>query len=127
MLSFGDNSLTIKNFAHHRQDVYYNTAFDLEVCSGGFIGCAPCEYEISAFREFVDALSEMYDFKKQTVELWEIGYGSRVQFDMDQTGHMKISGKIFGEAMEHSMEFSFMADQTALKSFISGLQQLILD
>ena len=66
----------------------------------------------------------MYDFKKQIVMFNEICYGSNVKFEADKTGHITVSGEIFGEAMEHSLKFSFMIDQSVLDKFISELQNI---
>ena len=124
-LIYEDNYLMINNFIYHQQDIYYNTSFDLEIRSGSFSGVAPCEYDIKEFRKFVEELLEMYDFKKQIVMFNEICYGSNVKFEADKTGHITVSGEIFGEAMEHSLKFSFVADQFVLKQFISELQNMI--
>ena len=124
-LIYEDNYLMIKNFIYHQQDIYYNTSFDLEIRSGSFSGVAPCEYDIKEFRKFVEELLEMYDFKKQIVTLNDICYGSSVEFEADKIGHINVSGEVFGEAMEHSLKFSFMIDQSVLDQFISELQNLI--
>ena len=123
-LMYEDNYLMINNFIYHQQDIYYNTSFDLEIRSGSFSGVAPCEYDIKEFRKFVEELLEMYDFKKQIVMFNEICYGSNVKFEADKTGHITISGEIFGEAMDHSLKFSFMIDQSVLDKFISELQNI---
>lgn len=126
-LIHGDNFLIITNFTHHQNDVYYNTSFDLEVRSGSFCGVAPCEYDIKDFRKFVQDLLEMYHFQKQIVTLNDICYGSHVKFEADKTGHIEVSGEIFGEAMEHSLKFTFVTDQFVLKQFISELQDTMSD
>lgn len=123
-LMYEDNYLIINNFIYHQKDIYYNTSFDLEIRSGSFSGVAPCEYDIKEFRKFVEELLEMYDFKKQIVMFNEICYGSNVKFEADKTGHITVSGEIFGEAMEHSLKFSFMIDQSVLDKFISELQNI---
>ncbi len=124
-LMYEDNYLIINNFIYHQKDIYYNTSFDLEIRSGSFSGVAPCEYDIKEFRKFVEELLEMYDFKKQIVTLNDICYGSNVKFEADKTGHIEVSGEIFGEAMKHSLKFSFMIDQSVLDQFISELQNMI--
>ena len=123
-LIYEDNYLMINNFIYHQQDIYYNTSFDLEIRSGSFSGVAPCEYDIKEFRKFVEELLEMYDFKKQIVTLNDICYGSSVKFEADKTGHITVSGELFGEAMKHSLKFSFMIDQSVLDKFISELQNI---
>ena len=123
-LIYEDNYLMINNFIYYQQDIYYNTSFDLEIRSGSFSGVAPCEYDIKEFRKFVEELLEMYDFKKQIVVFNEICFGSNVKFEVDKTGHITVSGEIFGEAMEHSLKFSFMIDQSVLDTFISELKNI---
>ena len=123
-LMYGDNYLMINNFIYHQQDIYYNTSFDLEIRSGYFCGVASCEYDIKEFRKFVEELLEMYEFKKQIVMFNDICYGSSVKFEADKTGHITVSGEIFGKAMEHSLKFSFMIDQSVLDKFISELQNI---
>ncbi|MBO5065663.1 MAG: hypothetical protein J6D06_06045 [Clostridia bacterium] len=124
-LIYEDNYLIIKNFTFHQNDIYYNTSFDLKIRSGSFSGVAPCEYDIEEFRRFVRELLEMYNFNKQIVMLNDICYGSNVKFEADKTGHINVSGEIFGKAMEHSLKFSFMVDQSVLNQFISELQDII--
>ena len=67
----------------------------------------------------------MYEFKKQKVTFNDICYGSSVKFEADKTGYITVSGEIFGEALEHSLKFSFVADRFVLKQFISELQNMI--
>ena len=124
-LIYENNYLIIDNFDYHNEDAYYNTTFDLQVSSGNFKGLASCEYNIKDFRKFVDELQKMYDFKLQTVVLHEICYGSRIQFQADKTGHIEITGEIYGDAMEHCLKFIFTVDQCVLKQFLSELQNLI--
>ena len=124
-LIYENNFLIINNFTYHQEDIYYNASFDLEVRSGSFSGVAPCEYDIKEFRKFVQELLEMYEFKKQIVMLNDICYGSNVKFEVDKTGHIGVYGEIFGQAMEHSLKFSFVTDQFVLKQFIIELQNIV--
>lgn len=124
-LRYENNYLKIKNFVHHQKDIYYNTLFDLEVCSGDFCGTAPCEYCFAEFKKFIDSLDSIYQFKKTTAKLDEIGYGSKVIFQADKIGHIEVSGEIFGNGMIHSLKFSFNADQTVLGDFIKQLRKLV--
>ncbi|MBE6737870.1 MAG: hypothetical protein E7566_04380 [Ruminococcaceae bacterium] len=125
VLKYENNFIKISDFLYHQNDIYYNTDFNIEVRSGSFCGIAPCEYDIKDFKIFVEELIEMYNFKRKNVTLIEICYGSEVNFEADKTGHITISGEIFGQGMEHSLKFSFISDQTALKPFIDQLKMLI--
>ena len=122
---FKNNYLRITDFIYHKEDEYYNCSFDLQVKSGCFSGVAPCEYNMKDFVVFVDDITDVYNFKKQTAVLNDIGYGSSVTLEADKTGHIEISGEIYGYSMDHSLKFSFSADQTVLESFISELKQII--
>jgi len=53
------------------------------------------------------------------------GYGSNVTLSMDRTGHVKVEGLIFDNAMEQSLTFAFEADQSTLPPLISGLKNMI--
>lgn len=124
-LAFDDNYLEIRNFCHFPEEAArgnpYNTTFDLAVYSEGFGGIASCEYDLAAFRKLVSDLRKLYGFELDHVRLDDLCYGSRVDFSMDRLGHIEVSGKIFGWAMEHSLEFTFPADQTVLKCFVAEL------
>lgn len=128
-LIYGNDFLKIADFSYAKQDAElgspYNTSFELHVYSGVFSGVAPCEYNMEEFRRFVLEMRDLYQFGRNTVELQDIGYGSRVEFRLDKAGHLMVSGKIFGEAKEHAMEFTFSADQTAIGPFVAELENLM--
>ena len=125
-LSFEGNSLTIRDFRYYREDPpYYNTSFSLSIRSGAFAGEAvACEYHMSEFRRFVDDLADVYAFRKSSAVLQEI-CGSHVSFDMEKTGHVKISGEIGDVLRENSLQFCFCADQTALTPCLDALTRLV--
>lgn len=128
-LVFENNQLEISNFRCYEEELArgnpYNSVFEVTVCSGGFCGRASCEYDLAEFKKLVQGIHKLYDFELSAVELSDICYGSKVRFAMDKTGHVEVSGKIFGKAMEHSLEFCFSADQTVLKQFASELDRLL--
>lgn len=78
----------------------YNTNFNVKVISGDFTGVSEFEYNIKDFIRFVKEIRELYDFKLRQVELNDICYGSNIQFCLDKTGHITISGTIYGNAVE---------------------------
>lgn len=128
-LAFGNNRLEILNFRCYEDEIKrgnpYNSVFDLMVSSGSFSGVAPCEYDLAEFKKLAQGIHKLYDFELSAVELSDMCYGSKVKFTMDKTGHVEISGRIFGEAMEHSLEFCFQADQTVLQQFAFELDRLL--
>lgn len=119
-----DNCIEIQDFKHNEYDSSY-ILFDLKVISGMWSGYATgCESLLSEWQIWIDNLKRLYSFEIASVDFQEVGYGGTIHFEMDATGHIKVSGKIYGRAMEHSLEFIFAADQTALENFIKQLEQL---
>lgn len=126
---YNGNTFEILNFVHSTKDEMngnpYNCLFDIKVVSGRFSGYADkCEYDYKEWKKFINQLEDLYNFKTQKAEMTEIGYGSRVEFRMDNLGHFDVSGRIYGDAMEQSLTFTFTADQTVLYQFISELKNL---
>lgn len=99
----------------------YNTTFNVKVVSGDFTGISEFEYNVKDFLRFVKELKDLYDFRLSIVELNDICYGSNIQFCMNKTGHITISGTIYGQSMEHSLIFKFTTDQTAIETFCNSL------
>lgn len=119
--------LTISNIDVSYADYYsgnpYNTTFNIKVVSNNFVGTSHFEYNIKDFIIFVKKINKLYDFKSKNVELNDIGYGSNILFSLDKTGHITISGKIYGDSMEHSLTFIFTTDQTAISTFCKLLYE----
>lgn len=127
-LSHCDNSVSIYDLEYSPSDAEsgnpYNTTFYIKVVSGLFSGVGDCEYDMKEFVAFARQINELYDFRRPSVKLHDICYGSWVNFEMDKTGYLTISGEIYGSAMVHSMKFEFYADQTSLKGFVNSLKKL---
>lgn len=126
---FGETYVELIDFCFHKEEVIrgnpYNTTFSIVVHSGGFCGIAPCEYDIKEFMVFAADLHRLYDFRIDKVWLQDLCYGSEILFAMDRTGHIAVSGKIFGDCMIHTLEFCFDGDQTVLKSFLEAIDDLV--
>lgn len=122
------NSIEILHYEYSEEDANngnpYNSSFQVKVASSKFVGIAECEYDRKDWIRFIHDLELLYDFKIEEVVFKDICYGSEISFVMDDTGHLKVSGMIYGCHMTHSMKFEFMADQTVLPSFISQLKRL---
>ena len=99
----------------------YNTTFNIKVNSGDFAGVSEFEYNIKDFVRFIEELKELYEFKISQVELNDICHGSNIIIGLNQLGHITISGTLYGNAMEHSLKFIFVTDQTAIKAFSKSL------
>lgn len=128
-LEYGDSSLEIRDFYYSKKDAEmgnpYNCSFYLWVKSGMFSGLAPCEYDVKNLRRLVDELEELYDFRRSHATLEDICYGSVVDFEMEKSGHLYLTGILYGEAMQHKLKFSFGADQTVLRPFITALKSAL--
>ncbi len=128
-LIHSQNMLSIYNFSYSPEDEKsgnpYNTTFFVKIVSGEFSGIGECEYDIKEFKKFAKEINELYEFKIFEVLLKDICYGSTVKFKLDKIGHLEITGDIFGSGMIHSLQFSFQADQTSLKSFADSLKPIL--
>jgi len=130
-IRYDGNLFAIEDFKtspeEKKQGNPYNTTFHIRVVSGSFGGYAYCEYDIKEFIRFAREMEELFCFKRDKTELNDICYGSKVVFCMDRTGHLDISGKIFGHAAEHCLNFRFAADQTCLNAFIQTVNAWIME
>ena len=126
---YGENFVEVSNICFHGNEAErgnpYNTTFSIAVQSCGFRGIAPCEYDIKNFKAFLADLHSLYNFETDKAMLEDICYGSKILFAMDRTGHIEVSGRIYGDCMIHALEFCFAGDQTVLKSFLDGLDELL--
>jgi len=104
----------------------YNTTFNVKVVSGDFTGVSEFEYNIKDFIHFIKEIKELYAFKLNQVELNDICYGSNIRFCLDKTGHITVSGTIYGNSMEHRLTFIFTTDQTAIETFYNSLYKDII-
>ena len=127
LLKFGDNSIEFCDLRFYPDELArgnpYNCTTGLKVRSNGFAGVSPCEFDMRRLLTFTNELREMYEFRRSEIELQEIRYGGTLRFSADGLGHIKISGHIFGIALEHELKFTFDADQTALVSFMEQLRK----
>lgn len=128
-LNYCGNALEILNFRHNREEEFagnpYNCCFNIRVVSGVFSGFSDvCEYDYKEWKMFIKLLNDVYLFKAGKAELSEIGYGSKICFTGDKLGHITVSGEIFGNAMSHSLKFTFITDQSAFPGFLAELDNL---
>ena len=127
ILKYGDNYIEFTDLCYFPEEAKrynpYNCTAVLTVRSNGFAGVSPCDFDMRELIRFTDELRKMYDFKLNSTGIQEIGYGGTLDFSLDHTGHIRISGDVFGYAMQHELKFEFEADQTSLAPFIAGLRQ----
>ena len=123
---YNNSSIEMINFTHYAEDDVngnpYNCTFTVRVVSNGFRGIAECECDYNEWLKFVYNLDKMYNFKINEVTLNDISCDSRVTFHLDKSGHLDISGVLYGEHAEQSLHFTFTADQTCLVKFIDELK-----
>ena len=124
-LCSGESFLKFSYFRHFAEDEEngnpYNFSFTVRVSSDGFRGHTVWECDRKEFVKFVQSLKNLYDFHDTSAELTDLGYGSRVHFEMDKTGHIIVTGTLYGHAADHSVTFRFTADQTDLYTFLINL------
>ena len=123
----GENFLRFSYFRHFTEDEAngnpYNFFFTVRVSSDGFRGHTRWECDRKEFVKFVQSAQDLYDFRTSSAELNDIGYGSHIRFDLDRTGHITVSGTLYGHAADHSVTFRFTADQTDLHPFLTNLHK----
>ncbi|MBQ4590737.1 MAG: hypothetical protein IJB20_01770 [Clostridia bacterium] len=126
-LRSGENFLRFSYFRHFAEDEAngnpYNFFFTVRVSSDGFSGHTRWECDRKEFVKFVQSAQDLYDFRTSSAELNDIGYGSRVRFEADKTGHITVIGILYGHAADHSVTFRFTADQSDLHPFITNLHK----
>ena len=128
-LEYCGNYIAIRNFQHYIEEENignpYNCSFDIVIKSGVFTGVADgCEYDYKDLQKFIIALEDLISFKRKDVTFCEIGYGNKIIFKCDRTGHIEISGDIRDYAGSHTLKFEFMTDQTVFPEFINTLKVL---
>ncbi len=128
-LEYCGNYIEITDFHYYVDDGItnnpYNCAFNIKVKSGVFSGMADgCEYDYNELQKFIKALEEMILFKREEITFIEIGYGNKIVFNCDKTGHIKVSGDIQGDVGRHILKFEFMTDRTVFPKFIKELKNL---
>lgn len=128
-LILGEKRLCIDSFRHYAEDAAagnpYNTFFRLTVRSGEFAGSGPFACDIADFRRFAGEIAGLYRFCRECAELADTEYGSVLSLRMSRTGRLTVSGTVIGSAAEHTLKFTFTADQTALPPFCTALDGLL--
>lgn len=127
-LEYNGNFLEICNFYHYPGDIGsgnpYNSIFDLRVKIGEFSGIGDGECDIKEFREFIGELQELYEFKRSSVKLTQIGGSdTEAEFILEKTGKIAVYGT--ADNGVNKLEFEFEADQTVLPGFIKELREIV--
>lgn len=126
---FQENEIKIFDFSHFALDAQagnpYNTIFQMSIASNGFAGKGEWECDIKEFRQFVKGLEEMAQLQTVQVDLRDTGYASHICFKMAHTGHICVTGVLFGPMKTQQVTFEFFADQTVLSPFTKELRLLL--
>lgn len=117
-LSFNNVEVSSKDIAIGNP---YNTIFRVSVVSGEFAGAANFECDFSDFKRFINEISELYNFHRTEVKIDDTCYGAFILFRLDKTGHLSVSGTLYGVGMVENLSFQFDTDQTALEEFCTSL------
>lgn len=128
ILEYCGHSLKIADFVYIPEDPEpYNCSFDILVKSGLWAGCAVgCECGYIMIKTWIAELEELYEFKRKASAL-EAGYGNSLLFEINDMGHLAVSGMIYGNKGECRMKFRFQADQTVLRNFTGQLKKMIAE
>ncbi len=124
----GENFISFSDFWFSEQDKAvrspYNTEFSVRVSSGAFAGEGEWVCDRTAITAFAAVLAEVYHFSRDSAVLTDISCGSRLELLMDKTGHLTVSGTVYGSRMEQTLQFRFEADQTVLRDFLAAWQRI---
>ncbi len=128
-LEYCEDYFEIRNSFHSVEDERggnpYNCSFGMRVRSGEFSGeTYGCECDYQSIKALITNLEDLINFKINEVSFHEFDRDSHVIFSGDGSGHITVSGMLYGDYNSQSLKFKFMTDQTVYTSFISELKQL---
>ncbi len=124
----GGNLLAFRDICHSPGEAHagnpYNTVCQLKVVSGEFAGVGEWECDWQDVHTFVQELERLYHFQRQEVEFRDIEWGNWLKFQMDRTGHVTVTGRLYGGMSMQTLEFHFRTDQSALQPFLQQMRQV---
>lgn len=95
----GENLLSLWDIRYSPEDARissYNTVFQVKTVSEGFSGLGEFECDWTELLRFVSELNGLYHFERDKVELRDIEWGNWLKFSMNRTGHLTVSGHLYG-------------------------------
>jgi len=99
--------------------------FNMKVKSGEYAGasnfCIQRETMISVLSELI----KIHDILQGTCDLRDNDSDAYVKIEMEQYGHIRLSGQIGGSHEDNFLKFQFKADQTLITKLIHILQSFI--
>ena len=127
-LTDGKNLLAFQDICHSPREAQrgsYNTLCRVKVVSGEFAGAGEWECDWKDLLRFAEELEQLYLFQQREVKFEDIEWGNWLEFTINKTGQILISGFLYGtDAGAHTLKFEFRTDQTYLKPFLQQLKRL---
>lgn len=105
--------------------VQQHYTFFIKVISGEFRGKSHFCLSVKEIRRLIMDLGEMRKNLDGTTKIRDYDSDSFLEFLMFDHGHLEVSGQVGSSVDDHFMTFQFTTDQTAIQSFIVGLQGIL--
>jgi hypothetical protein len=99
--------------------------FDLSVLSRGFAGTSHFCVSRDDIEQLCDQLSLMHATLKCSVMLPDYDSDGKVVFEMEEGGHVIVSGQVGGSHEDHYIRFRFETDQTCIPKLIQDFYKLL--
>ncbi|MBO4579667.1 MAG: hypothetical protein J5715_05890 [Clostridiales bacterium] len=116
----GDFSLEMRAKIFKGDPVINNTNLWVKVVSGNFSGAMQMEVGSLDLEQFVQQICSMNNSLKGRAHIEEpYGNSCFIDFKMNKTGHIKVSGKL--KDFDHHLDFENVFDQTYLPGFVKDL------
>ena len=105
-----------------------NTLLTVSIKSDGFCANTDMDIDIKQFIIFIDNLEKLYSTLKGRAVIEE-PYGEKqfIEFNVDQTGHIRVRGKLSSNGrngFSQELVFENCIDQTYLSEFVRELSML---
>ncbi|MCU0402444.1 MAG: hypothetical protein MUE75_15810 [Algoriphagus sp.] len=124
-IDLNTNSKTKKLSFVIRYLVQDSFTFDLSVFSDGFSGTSYFCVRRDQLEKLCHDLKKMYMTLSDSVMLEDNDSDGFVQFEMNSTGHLYVSGQIGGTHSEQLVRFKFQTDQTCIPQFAKDFELLL--
>jgi len=105
--------------------VQQHYTFYVKVISGEFSGKSHFCFSVNEIRRLIMHLDEMRKTLDGTTMIRDYDSDAFLEFLIIDHGHLEGSGRVGSSVDDHFMTFQFTTDQTAIQSFIVGLQGIL--
>ncbi len=122
---YKDSYIRIGDFKYKSHYQYTDTFFNVEVKVDTFSGKVTFENTFKSFKDFVEDVELMYNFKKEKAIIGDENHGSYIELRIDKLGHIECFCQVYSQHRENELKLSFSADQTALLSFLRQLSSFV--